>query len=592
MGNALCLNRKVEEENQVLGRSSPPALLIRKRSLSISKETSLQGQLQDVCVRAIGAQLLKGQVSPSECAHKLPLDLLQRVLDHVIGVDQLALPLLQQLMTPWLHHLHLAGLPGVDNAWLPVIARAKHLRALDLSGCSMLSDAGTAWLSWLWQLTELRLQHCCGITDAGLAHISGLTALRVLDLEGCEGLSSSSLVAVGQLAGLTSLNLAQCPGVRGAGVRHIKGLQQLRQLSLGWCRDLGDTSADASNSVAALACLSRLSSLSLAGTRADDAQLVALLPRLQQLQVLDLSGSGMSERGLPCLAPLAGSLSVLNLRGCQVGDGPGPAALALLTGLVQLDLSCSGLGRAGLLALVPLAGLTELNLDMCSVGDEGCRVFRQLVCLERLDLSDTDIGDAGVGCLARCRRLAWLSLCNTEVGDCCTAALTHLTRLSHLNLDARSVSEASLRLMLPLAGQLRELDMYGARVGARGAALLAAAYTGLQRLDLCGGHVTDRACVELAKLPSLRQLNLSQNRQLGDAGLRALAGGRLAASLECLNLSYTSITDAAVPALAGLKALQVVVLSGVAVSEAAAARLKRARPKLQIKATGRKSCAC
>lgn len=88
MGNALCLNRKVEEENQVLGRSSPPALLIRKRSLSISKETSLQGQLQDVCVRAIGAQLLKGQVSPSECAHKLPLDLLQRVLDHVIGIGE------------------------------------------------------------------------------------------------------------------------------------------------------------------------------------------------------------------------------------------------------------------------------------------------------------------------------------------------------------------------------------------------------------------------------------------------------------------------------------------------------------------------
>jgi hypothetical protein len=30
-----------------------------------------------------------------------------------------------------------------------------------------LSDAGTAWLAWLWQLTELRLQHCGGITDAG-----------------------------------------------------------------------------------------------------------------------------------------------------------------------------------------------------------------------------------------------------------------------------------------------------------------------------------------------------------------------------------------------------------------------------------------
>jgi hypothetical protein len=58
----------------------------------------------------------------------------------------------------------------------------------------------------------------------------------------------------------------------------------------------------------------------------------------------------------------------------QVGDSPGPAALALLTRLTQLDLSCSGLGNAGLAALGTLGALQELNLDMCRVGDEGCRV--------------------------------------------------------------------------------------------------------------------------------------------------------------------------------------------------------------------------
>jgi hypothetical protein len=41
-----------------------------------------------------------------------------------------------------------------------------------------------------------------------------------------------------------------------------------------------------------------------------------------------------------------------------------------------------------------------------------------------------------------------------------------------------------------------------------------------------------------------------------------------------------------------LQALQVVVLSGVAVSEVAAARLKRMLPKLQVKATGKKACIC
>jgi hypothetical protein len=76
------------------------------------------------------------------------------------------------------------------------------------------------------------------------------------------------------------------------------------------------------------------------------------------------------------------------------------------------------------------------------------------------------------------------------VAATCFQHLSLQMQLSHLNLDARSITDACLRLMLPLAGQLRELDMYGARVAARGAALLAAAYTGLQRLDLCGGHMT------------------------------------------------------------------------------------------------------
>jgi hypothetical protein len=129
MGNALCLNRKVEDENQALGRSSPPALLVRKRSLSISKETSLQGQLQDVCVRAIGAQLLKGQVSPSDCAHTLPLDLLQRVLDHVIGVGE-------RLVT--------ALRPDAWRSSKPVLLTRQHCAHLQLRGVLPTSAAGCA----------------------------------------------------------------------------------------------------------------------------------------------------------------------------------------------------------------------------------------------------------------------------------------------------------------------------------------------------------------------------------------------------------------------------------------------------------------
>jgi hypothetical protein len=52
------------------------------------------------------------------------------------------------------------------------------------------------------------------------------------------------------------------------------------------------------------------------------------------------------------------------------------------------------------------------------------------------------------------------------------------------------VSEASLRLLLPLGCSLRELDLYGACVKSRGATLLAAGYAKLEKLDLCGGHIS------------------------------------------------------------------------------------------------------
>jgi hypothetical protein len=60
----------------------------------------------------------------------------------------------------------------------------------------------------------------------------------------------------------------------------------------------------------------------------------------------------------------------------------------------------------------------------------------------------------------------------------------------------------------------------------------------------------------------------------------------------CIKLACCACCCLLCVLLALLQALQVVVLSGVAVSEVAAARLKRTRPKLQVKATGKKACIC
>jgi hypothetical protein len=58
---------------------------------------------------------------------------------YVASTGELSMSLLQQLLSPWLHHLYLEGQPGLDDAWLPVVARATHLRALDLSASNLVS---------------------------------------------------------------------------------------------------------------------------------------------------------------------------------------------------------------------------------------------------------------------------------------------------------------------------------------------------------------------------------------------------------------------------------------------------------------------
>ncbi len=51
--------------------------------------------------------------------------------------DALSLGLLQGVITPWLHHLHLEGLSGVEDDWMPVLAGARHCASLNISGAAV-----------------------------------------------------------------------------------------------------------------------------------------------------------------------------------------------------------------------------------------------------------------------------------------------------------------------------------------------------------------------------------------------------------------------------------------------------------------------
>jgi YHS domain-containing protein/mono/diheme cytochrome c family protein/uncharacterized membrane protein len=95
-------------------------------------------------------------------------------------------------------------------------------------------------------------------------------------------------------------------------------------------------------------------------------------------------------------------------------------------------------------------------------------------------------------------------------------------------------------------------------------------------LARCG--VSDAALALVARCPALERLDLRSTR-VGDAGLAALAGH---ARLAELVLADTPLTDASVESLLALPLLQRVYVWKSGVSAAAIARLREARPALEV----------
>ncbi|KAI8466503.1 MAG: hypothetical protein J3K34DRAFT_472525 [Monoraphidium minutum] len=615
------------------GEGAPPTL----QDLCVA---SVAGAAARLDISVLPSELIQRVADHLIDEGKLDLALLPHALTP--WTDALSLSRLEGVGDAWLaraavcHGLRVLDITNcnlITGGGVLALAHLQGLVVLRASNCHQIGDEAMA---------ELRLDGCEAITDAGAGRLAALANLKALSLAKCAALGPAALAALGGLTSLRELDLGWCRGVgapaasggaRGAAAPAPHPQQQLppapsaagayaAAAAAALPAALGAAAAAAaagasqpagrpqqlaleppgpSGPLAPLARLRGLTALNLCSTRVGDNALPPLAA-LTALTSLDLSGNPkVSMRGLaaailgldppppppprgPRAAAAAGGaaagcfkLARLRLRDCGVPDGgAGFAELssALAPALRSLDLSCTRAGSRALTQIAGLTGLTELLLDMCPA-------FSSLTNLEHLDLSDTEVGTPGAFHLARLRRLSRLALSDTDAGDGAVSALTGLTRLTALHLDARHVSDEALRLALPLAGTLRELDLYGCKVTLRGAAALPA-YRELTHLFLCGGWLTDRAVMEVAKLAKLQHLSIAQNPRLTDAAVHALSGGACAGSLEALNLTGTSVTDACLPLLARMPALAVVALSNTRVTRGAADELRRAT-KLLVK---------
>jgi hypothetical protein len=337
-------------------------------------------------------------------------------------------------------------------------------------------------------------------------------------------------------------------------------------------------------------------------------------PLLSNLRALDLSLTRAGNAAVRAVAQAAPKLTELALEQCAgvtdaccAQEGVGLAALFCLE---RLDLSDTAVTDAGIASCAPrLPRLRRIDLTGADAGDGAAAALGALVAA----------GGGGGGGGGRAMRAA-------------AAARRAPRPLEEVRLDARRATDASVRALRPCGATLQVLDLFGARVGPRGVAHLVApaededdeeadgaaaarpsatpvvaagppCFSALVRLELCSGLLNDRACEDLARLTTLRHLSVSQNPRIGDAGLRALVGGAGGGGggsgggsdgsggsstppapgrpssgllrLETLNLTYTGVGDAGLPALLDLPRLRSVALSFSRVTAAGVEALRR-----------------
>ena len=196
-----------------------------------------------------------------------------------------------------------------------------------------------------------------------------------------------------------------------------------------------------------------------------------------------------------------------------------------------------------------------VSLPYAWVTDDDLARISTLRDAERLDLSLTLITDAGVEQLKPLKNVRDLNLFAVEhITDTAIAYLRGWRKLERLNLRGTDVTDTALEYIGQI-GSLRSLDV---------------SYT----------QITNDGLEFLSSLPALEELVLGGNKVTG-AGLRVL---KLLPFLRTLSLSgaqkrnsgtwSVSLTDLDLDAIGTLKALRVLDLAGVKITDSGVARLK------------------
>jgi hypothetical protein len=513
----------------------------------------------------------------------LPPDLAQRVFDVRARANELTVDALGRFEGCFLSDASGLDANVVTDAFLAALRDvATSLSRIDLTGCDALTSGGLRLkFPCCARMTIVNVSECAGVDDDALAAMASATHLKSFFCEGNDAVTGSGVRHLASLTSLRELSFERCAKLR-EGMCHLAGLRNLRSLNLGWCGKLSakETSRALTPFFPASASAPRSTpielSLARTGANADTAR--ALGQVAGRLVALNVSGCAMNDDALHFLGGLI-NLRSLSLERCRVSD-VGVRQLCGLRDLRELNLGYTRVTNDGVLALAPLTELRVVNLDsLGDVGDAGMEVARRWEKLESLCVSDTGVGDGGVRKLKSCARLRDLNLGYTNVTDDGLEHLEDMTSLRNLNLDSRLITDDGVRHLANL-GALTAIDLFGAKITDEGASRLFKCTPKLERLELCGGSLTNVGVKRIAEhCKGMKTLNIGRNAKITDDCVDDVITMR---ELTSLNLAFSKITSDGVRKLAALPCLTSLAIKGCeSVSLAAVERLKREAPALR-----------
>ncbi|KAG0473725.1 hypothetical protein HPP92_015582 [Vanilla planifolia] len=556
-----------------------PAILSRYPSvcqldLSLCPRVS-DGNLDSIAA-ALGSSLLSIDLSRSRSFSNLGLNSLVSKCESLVEIN-------------------LSNGVDLDDAAAAAIGRARNLERLWMGRCKLVTDMGIGCIAvGCPKLKLLCLKWCLGLTDLGIELVAvKCREVQILDLS-YTMVSRKSLPAILQLPNLEKLSLVGCPGLDDEGLSALKqGCKSLKILDMSNCQHVSDNGL--SYVVNGAVSLREL----VLAYYSPVSHSACSLQKLDKLEKVKLDGCQVSTRVLMALGLSCSPLKELSLSKCSGVTDEGLVSIVTKhKGLVKLDITCCR--KITDISICSIASsctsLTSLRMESCSLVSKNAfrLIGEQCRLLEELDLTDNDLHNEGLGAISNCCNLSIL-----KIGLC-------------LNINDEGIIHIGKNCPL-----LEELDFYrcvgiddnGIKAIAQGCAMLQ-----IINLAYCTA-ITDDALMSLAKCSKLNTIEIRGCSQVSNYGLAALAFGckeivkldvkkcyritdvgivpfaYLCRSLCQVNLSYSSVTDVGLLALASISCLQCMTIlhlrgltpSGLAAALLACGGLKKVKLHLSLK---------